>query len=393
MIKFFRWLIGFVQFSFEGGFADGFINSCYESGLAVRDLHYSGSALCACCPASQYLAFSRIAKMHGGRLRIIKKSGIVFPLLKIRNRYGLAVGALLFVVILSFFSGFIWNIEIVGNSRIKDSEIRDFLAQNGVYEGVYRDTVNTDKIENLIMASFDDCAWVHINELGTTARIEINETKNPPPRKPKKKNICNVKATDDGFIVRVALYNGKAVARVGDSVRKGDTLIKGVYTDDKEKTHRVHAEGEYIAQVTEPFELVVSRTQSRPVLTGRSEYKTLAFFGIYIPLHIGKADTQGAVCDLDSEYIRVNGKRVPVGIITTTASKYNNVPHTLTDRELAALAQSETEKKLHSEFAGAQIIRKKLDTNITADTAIVKGQITCLKNIAAESAVKVKKKK
>ncbi len=392
MIKFFRWLVGFVQFSFEGGFADGFINDCYANNLAVRDLHYRDSVLCATCPASQYLAFCRTAKKHGGRLKIIKKSGIIFPLLKLRNRFGLAVGALLFVMILSFLSGFIWNVQIVGNSRIKDSELRDFLAQNGIYEGVYWDTVNTDKVENLIMASFDDCAWVHINELGTTARVEISETKNPPTRKQKKKNVCNVKASADGFIVKVALYNGKAVAKVGDSVKKGDILIKGIYTDGYEKTRRVHAEGEYIAQVTEPFELVVSRTQSRPMLTSKAQYKTLAFFGIYVPLYIGKADTQGADCSFDSDYIKVNGKRVPVGIITTTASKYNNAPLTLTDRELTALAQSETEKKLKSEYADTQIIHKKLDTNITADSAVVKGQITCLKNIAVESAVKKKQK-
>ncbi|MBQ9516854.1 MAG: sporulation protein YqfD [Eubacterium sp.] len=384
MVRFFRWLIGFVQFRFEGGFADGFINDCYMQQLAVRDLHYDGDVLCAECPASQYLRFCRTAKRHGGRLQIVKKRGIVFPFLKLRNRFGLAVGALLFVVILSFLSGFIWEVQVVGNSRITDAELRDFLMQNGVYEGVYWGTVDKDKVENLIMASFDDCAWVHINELGTTARVEINETRKPPARKRKKKGVYNVVAAQDGFIAKITVANGKSAARVGDFVSKGDVLINGVYTDIYGKKHRVHADGEVTAQVTEPFEIVVNRTQSSLAVASEKEYKTLAFFGLYIPLYLGSADLKNADCKTSSDYLKVNEKPVPVGVITLTARRYRNIPQSLTDRELARLAESETAKKLKSDYADCTVISKRLTTEITADSAIVKGQITCVKNIAKE---------
>ncbi len=388
MINFFRWLIGFVQFRFDGGFSDGFINDCYAQSLAVRDLHYSDDVLYAECPASQYLALCRTAKKHGGRLKIVKKSGWIFPMSALHNRFGIAVGALLFVVILSFFSGFIWNIQIVGNSRITDSEMRDFLAQNGVYEGAYWHAVDRDMVENLIMASFDDCAWVHINELGTTARVEINETTNPPARKRTKKGVYNVRASTDGFIVKAIVRRGKAVSKVGDSVNKGDLLITGVYTDKNEKVRRVHAEGEFIAQVTEPFELVVNRTQSRQLLADKKEYKVLSFYGVNIPLYAGKADTKGASCSTKSEYIKVNNKKIPVGIITLSACRYRNVPRTLSDRELTTLAESETAKKLQTEYGDCDIIRKKLTTNLTADYALVKGSVTCVKNICKEEKTK-----
>ena len=391
MISFIRWIIGFVSFRFEGGFADGFINECYSLGEPVRNIARYGGALTGKCPASHYLTLCRIARRHGGRLKITKKSGVIFPFLKIKNRLGLFVGAVVFAVLISFLCGFVWNIELVGNSRISDSEISDFLSQNGLSRGAYWDNVEKEKIENLMMASFDDCAWVHINELGTTARVEINETKKKP-RVADNKGFFNLRAAEDGLIVKATVYDGWAAAKVGDSVTKGDLLISGVYDSEKKKGNQfAHARGEYIAQVGVPFELVVSRGQKYKSYTRTDEYKTFLFFGLKLPLYIGAKNTNSADVSSNAEYIKINGNEIPVGIETVTAERYVEEEKTLTDRELTALCKSEADKKIKSELSDCEVIKKQLSISLEADSAKIKGKIICLRNIGVEVPVNMKK--
>ncbi len=395
MIKFFRWLIGFVKFRFEKGFSDGFVSDCYREQLAVRNLCCRGEYLFGECPAGQYLALSRLARKHGGRLRVVKRRGLVFPFLKVKKRFGLLVGAVVFAVIVSFFSGFVWHIEIVGNDRISDGEILAFIDENGLREGVWWDGVDKSKIENLMMASFDDCAWVHINEIGTTARVEINETRKKPAVA-NTKGVANVKATQDGIIVKATVYDGWAAAKVGDSVTKGDLLISGVYEGEdgeKKAAQFAHARGEYIAQVTEPFELVVNRNQSREDFTTVKKYKTLLFFGLKIPLCLPAKGGQNTVSETDYNYIKINDNPIPAGVAITTVKRRQVATASLSDKELTELCSSEIDKKIKSNYADCEVLKKDLDINITADSAVVKGKVTALKNIGREVAVKIEKPK
>lgn len=393
MVNFFRWIIGFVRFRFENGFKDGFLNSCYEQQLAVRNICIADECLVAECAAGHYLRLCRVARQHGGRLRIIRKRGIIFPFLKIKNRFGLLAGAVAFAVIVSFLSGFVWHIDVAGNSRITENEIKTFLSDNGLSEGVYWDNIDKDKIENLMMACFDDCAWVHINELGTTARVEVSETR-VKPELADTSGAANLKAVQDGVIVKATVYDGWGVAQKGDAVTKGDLLISGVYESELKKGNQfAHARGEYIAQVTEPFELVVSRKQSYKSYTTNSKHKTLAFFGIDIPLTFGRVDSGSADISTHAEYLKINGNNIPVGIVTTSASNYVVADKTLSDRELTALCEKEIERKLKAQFSDCEIVKKKIDINLTADSAQVNGKITCLKNIGEEVPIKIKKTK
>ncbi|MBR3150264.1 MAG: sporulation protein YqfD [Eubacterium sp.] len=393
MINLIRWLIGFVEFRFSGGFADGFINACREENASLRRVHYDSGELVCECPAFQYLNVSRLAKRHGGRLRITKKKGIVFPFLKIKNRYGLFAGAVMFVILICFLSCFVWNIETEGNSRIKDAEIIEFAAENGLCYGAFRHGVDKEKIENLMMASFEDCAWVHINEFGTTEKIEINETKKKP-KIASAKGFANLRATDDGIIVKATVYNGWAAARKGDSVTKGDLLISGVYDSEKKKGNQfTHARGEYIAQVKKSFRLKINRMQSYKHYTSTSEYKALSFFGIKIPLYIGFKNLTSADVTTAYKYIKVNRRDIPLGIITTTARRYVREEKTLSDSELNALCKKELDKKISLDYSDYEIIKKKTDTDLGADAATVKCRITALKDIGEEVPLKFKKAK
>jgi similar to stage IV sporulation protein len=388
MVNFIRWIIGYVDFKFSKGFSQGFINGCFDEKINIKDLKPDGNELKGCCLAVEYKKLHRIAHKNGGVVEITKKHGPIFSLLKIKNRWGLLVGALAFVLVVNVLSGFVWNIEIIGNDVISDDEVISFLENNGLSVGVYWDSVDKDVIENLMMASFDDCAWVHINEIGSTARVEINETV-IKPELANDEGVANLVASKDGVIVKATVKNGWAVANVGDGVTQGDLLISGVYESESTKRNVfAHASGEYIARVEEPFELTVSRQQSNKVYGQEKEYKTFNFFGLKIPLYIGKIKSNN--CDIlqNNEYVKINNKEIPIGITTKTVKPYTVEKYVLTDSELTKLTKEEINKKLLSDFENYEIEKQSIDISLGSDEAVAKGSVICLEDIGKEIVIR-----
>ncbi|MBR2100169.1 MAG: sporulation protein YqfD [Eubacterium sp.] len=391
MVRFFRWILGYVCFRFSGGFIDGFINKCYENGINVQRLKTDNEGLQGECLAREYIKLHSIARLNGGRIRITKKHGFIFSLLRLKNRWGLLIGAVIFICFISFLSGFIWNVEITGNEKISESEIGAFLEENGVHCGAYWKSIDKNKVENLMLASFDEVAWVHINALGTTARVEINES--APKPEITAKTITNVKAKKDGFVVKASVTSGWAEAKVGDSVTKGDLLISGVYESEKKKGNQfAHASGEYIARVKEPFSLTVARKQSSRAYRQERSFKKLYFFGLKIPLYFMPYETKNSLISSKSDYLMLNKSKLPIGIISITERRYTVNTRLISDSELQSLIEKEAEKKLSEDFSDYEIVKKNIDISLNAEEAHAVGEIICLEDIGEEVLIKIKNK-
>ncbi|MDD6604248.1 MAG: sporulation protein YqfD [Eubacteriales bacterium] len=389
MVRLFRWLCGYVVFSFSKGYIEGFINSCYESGVAIRDIRRQDkTVLTGQCSPTAYMRLHRIARQNGGVVSVISKHGPIFYILRLLNRPGLLVGGFLFVWIISFFSGFVWNVEVVGNGEITDAQIISFLQDNDFGVGTYWRSADRPQLENLMMASFDKCAWVHINRDGTTARVEINETVDSPSVVDTD-IVTNLKAVKDGIIVKATVYDGFKVANVGDSVVQGDLLVSGVYeSEDTKRNVFAHARGEYIAQVKDDFLLVVNRQQSVRRYDDTKRYRTLCFFGINIPLYIGSSYRINSEDSYDSDYIDIDGKQLPIGIVTKTVRPYTVTTRVLTDKELTALIQQEINRQLDRDYGDCQIISQDIDIELGADSGRAVGVIQSLQNIGREYKLK-----
>lgn len=382
MLRLLRWLIGFVEFGFSGGFCEGFINSCLEKRLNISDVEFTENGITASCPAVLYQSLRPIAKSNGGRLKVVKKRGLIFLLRPLKNRWGLFVGAVAAIVIICVLSGFVWKVEITGNEKIPESELVSLLEENGLKRGVMKRGVEKGRLESLVCAAFPDCAWAHINEKGTTLRLEISEGV-ISPKTVDIKEYSNLRAVKDGVIVKATVYDGWAVKKKGDAVSEGDILVSGVYESEKKKLNLfAHAQGEYIAEVKEPIKLKISRMQSEKVFIGENKYKYLNFFSLKIPLFLSPV-AEGDESE-ESRFVSLNGESLPLGITEKTVKPFTVKKRLLSDSELQTLAASELENKLKNEFAECEIIKRKLDTALSDDCLTVSGYIICLENIGEE---------
>lgn len=384
LIRFFRWLLGYVKFSYTGGFKEDFINDCYAHGMYLKNICVKNDMLTAEAKIKTYKALHKIAFLHGGRVKIFKRKGFPFLLSPLNNRWGFFVGILYFVFFVSFMGGFVWNITVSGNDRVTEVKIVDYLAKNGFKIGTRWDLVDKEQLEIAIMADFEDVAWISINKIGSTASIEINETVNKPKLVDNKK-ATNVKAAKDGVIVRLEVLGGWAAVQEGEAVTAGDLLISGVRESEVDKkNHYTHAYGSVLAEVNDEISIHVNRNQDEKISTYSKDYNSLFIFGFEIPLYFQK-DAGNTIEEVEKKYLAVNEYRLPIGIIKNHCDYFETQTASISDAELEALAKSELEKKKKDELGECEILSEDINIDMKENGCTITGKYKCIQDIGRET--------
>lgn len=385
LISFFRWLFGYVKFSYTGGFREDFINDCFASGIHLKKICLDGDRLTAQTGIKTYKQLHKIAFSHGGRVKIFRRKGFPFLFSALNNRWGFFLGAVYLVVFISFMGGFVWNITVVGNNRVTDVKIVDYLAKNGFKIGTRWADTDKEQLEISVLSDFEDVAWISINKFGSTAQIEINETVSKPDMTDN--SITNVKAAMDGIIVRVEVLGGWAEVQEGDAVAAGDLLISGIRESEvDEENHYAHAYGSVYAKVNREISININRNQDENVTTKSREYKYLSLFGMEIPLFI-KKESGNAVETAQKKYLVINSYRLPIGMISEKADYFETETNPLNDEALEALARAELEKKKNQELADCEILSEDIKIDMNEGGCSIIGRYSCVQNIAQETEI------
>jgi hypothetical protein len=306
-------MFGFVKFSFKGGFSEDFLTHCFADGIAIRDVAKSADGFTAYCRIGTYKKLHRYALCHGGKVRVVKKCGLPFLLHPLKNRVGFFVGMLAFVIIISFLSCFVWNVEIVGNSRVSDTVLSTYLDNHNLRTGVMWSSFDRQSLCWDIMSDFEDISWVHINKIGTTARVEINET---------------------------------TVAPIGD-----EDKLKGINVYRKE------------------LQAVAYREQKDITVKSTKTYSTFHFFTADIPLYIKKET--GDISQQKESYLNFKDVNLPIGVTTYQEQFLSSQPKVLTDDELLELAGKKLQFLQEKEFDGFEIINQSESYEIDDDKCVI----------------------
>lgn len=386
MISLIRWLLGTVKFSFENGFAEGFMNECFEKNINLKNITQNETGFTASADIKTYFGLHRIALHHGGKIKVMKRRGLPFLLLPLKNRWGIFFGIVCSVFLISFMGGYVWNVTVVGNNRITDAKIVDYLAQNGFKTGVRWSNTDKENLEFGVMAEFEEVSWISINKLGSLALVEINETVDKPGIVDNSK-ITNVIAQEDGIITHITALGGWNAVHAGDAVVKGDLLISGIHESEvDEKNHFAHAHGTVLANVHDSIELHISREQKEKDFYKTQKYTSVCFFGLKIPLYLKK---EKGTCDEATEksYLVYNDFRLPIGTETVNCSYYHVTSKTLTDDELEQLSRSELEKAKNEKLKNAQIISEDVQVEMENHVCRITGTYNSVKDIGAETEI------
>lgn len=385
LINLFRWFFGYVKFKYSGGFREDFINDCFQAGFNLKNIRLNESELTAQTGIKTYKQLHKIAFSHGGKVNIYKRKGFPFLFSSLNNRWGFFLGLVYLVFFVSFMGSFVWNITVMGNNRVTEVKIVDYLAKNGFKIGTRWENIDKEQLEIAVLSDFEDVAWISINKFGSTAQIEINETVSKPDMT--ENNITNVKAARDGEIVRVEVRGGWAEIHEGDAVAAGDLLISGIRESEvDEENHYTHAHGSVYAKVNIEIPISINRNQDERITVRSREYKSLSVFGMKIPLYLNK-EKGSAVETEQKTYLVINSYRLPIGMITEKSDYFETETKLLSDEALETLARAELEKKKTQELEGCEILAEKVEINMDESGCKITGKYNCIQDIAQESEI------
>ena len=352
---FLRLILGYVRVEVEGYYIERFINICQNKKIIIWNLkREKGVKLLFNIGINEFKKLKPIARKTNCKLKIMRKRGIPFFIYKYKKRKIFII----FLIIISIFiyssSRYIWNIEInVGENQVIENIEKD-LYDLGLKKGVIKNKIETDKIINEIRLKRDDISWIGIDLKGTNAVVKIIKADEKPDMI-EETDYCNIIASKSGIITRIIAQNGTAIVNVGDSVKKGDTLIAG-YMEGKYTDKRyVHSLGEVQAKVKYSKSEKIFLKQEKLKETGEKEkrlkikfnnfqinfYKTLSNFKIYDTIYLEKKFKLFSDFYLPISFIEITNKEQ----ITETKTYSKEEAIELGKEKLSAEIENDIEKK------------------------------------------------
>lgn len=312
-----RYIKGYVTFTAKGGFTERFINLCSINGILLWDTSYSDNILRSKCQIKSISKLRKAANNSGVKLHFTDSYGLYNDLKKQKDRLGLLIGAVFFVVFYALMSCFVWTIDVSGNNTIPYDEIIEKADLCGLRIGTFKPLFDETAAANLLSSdSNGEISWCAFNIKGSRALIEIREQK----ASLKDDNIiepCNIISDSNGIILSIEVYEGIGEVNEGDAVNEGDLLINGVNDNEDYSILFVEAEGKITAETDKSFGLKFKKSALCRKITSSDNRLIFNVFSINLPtetIHRNNFSSFSHCINLD-----FNDVVLPVSVTVETA--------------------------------------------------------------------------
>lgn len=322
---------GYVVFEILGRFPERFINLCVRQGRFLFGAKPEKDSFTAALLLSDYREIRPIARRSGVRLRIKERHGVPFILSRYRLRVGILVGMVLFVIVSLALQSFVWTVELHGVTTLSESVLIEKLREGGLYEGAYKKSLDLHYLERSLMQEMEEIGWMSINVIGTKAEVEIKEKEKKPPII-NADEICNVKASHDGLILRMNTKQGTAKTSVGSAVIKGQLLVSGIVENSQEEVYFVRADAEVIAETHRQMTFEASTADEFKAPTDVSKRQKLIFYWFDIPFRFSSVSGEYSSRYV-TEKIYLNNTCIELGTVTEFCTEYELKNYILSEED------------------------------------------------------------
>ncbi len=381
-----RFLCGSVRFSAKGQFPERFINLAMRNSASLWDIKRDEDGFTACVIAGHYKGLRSVARKTHTEMRLISKHGLPFALLPYRHRVGFVLGFIFFCLTLFTMSNFIWIIEYPDVEDDLSDKIISVSDSIGLTPGRLRSTVDHEALSTLLELNINELSWAAVNVYGSRVTVDVRRYEQLPERinidKP-----CNIVASTGGVIVDVVSYGGSTEVRKGDVVAPGDLLISGVVDDASGSVSIVHAMGTVTARTDYRFAETVTFEQTEPLTTGRCiTVRRLTFFGLEIPLYIGKAPKGDFIKNSSEASLKIGSLEIPISYIKETWIETAEMTHYISERDAVSRAREQIEKRI-LELGEIEIISRSEQIETDKNGVTVTVDFSVYQDIAVEESI------
>lgn len=321
-----------------------------------------------------YKRIKELASKTKAKIKVVGTKGLGFFFIKLKKRFSLVIGVILFIVVIHYMASFIWGIDINTERNIPPYNIRLQLYNLGIRPGISKSHLNVYDIEKKLVERNSDIMWARVRIYGSYLKVTIAE-RQEPPQITNNTNPCDIVANKDGYILRVYTKSGTAAVKHGDVVKKGQVLIKGEQGKE-ESTYSVHAAGSVIAQVSYEKSVDVSLYKHTRTRTGRkleNYYIEIAGKKIYLKKNANKFKKYDRI---------VNGNLfLKKEVYYETYDKLEKQ----NKEKIISSESAEMYRKLSSKFdKNIKVINKSVDSSTSGDLCTIRLLVVTEENIGVE---------
>ena len=333
---------GIITFEAAAAEPEAFLNILKQSAYPVSGLRYKGGRIFGNIYRNDFPGVQQLAEKNGVLISISAKRGGIFTLRKYRFRTGIAIGLALAVLLVFYLSNVVMAVEVYGNEVLTDKQVISILRDNGIKIGAFLPGIDLRDAERKIVSSVDDIAWIGIRSSGCIIQAEISEMEEPPEMI-STRTPCNVVSARDAQIVEIRSVDmGMLVPMLYEGVKKGDILISGTVEDGKGGVYFSHAMGEIIGRYNDKVTFSQNYTDESIRYTDRITRKYLSFFGLKIPLYVGRNNFGQYEYDETANYFRIFNIQLPIGTVVSEYHLYETAEEFYTPEK----AQKSLEDKI-----------------------------------------------
>lgn len=228
LLSLMKYAKGYVYVRLTGYAPERFLNLCGNRDILIWNLLPCEDGYQFCISVAGFRQLKPILKKTRTKVRILKRVGAPFLTFRYRKRKLFGVGLLFFGMLLYYLSGFIWNIEINGNSYLSNEVILDFLKDEACTFGTKKKNISCEALEEALRSRYDEVIWTSIKIYGTKMTVDIQENLLPEEEYKKQDDtVYDIVAAKDGVISEIITRSGTPLVTAGTEVKKGDILVSG----------------------------------------------------------------------------------------------------------------------------------------------------------------------
>ncbi len=380
---------GVVRVEVSGAEPESILNFCAESGIEFWDADpCEDYSLHLSIHAADYPALEDRNGKNGIEITLLRETGGKKFIAVARARAVLLSLMLAGLAAIAASSLFIWRIDIEGNDTVSSARLMRALEECGVGYGTFWPAMSSDRVKDDILTQMPDIAWLSVNIRSSCAHIVVHERVDKPEIV-NEKSPCDIVAAKGGVIKKLSVLEGEAAVTVGDTVAKGDVLVRAVMSSETGDDRFVHSMAQVQADTWYEISAQVPLTEQVKVKKEGTSTQFSLIIGKKRINFFNDSRNNYTSCDKINKlrYISLGDVfTLPVGYAVQKSHSYETQERAIDEKKAILRLKADLEAELKSKIGNGEIVSQEYSVSKGESVLTVTLRAQCTENIAKESA-------